>query len=400
MARIKRITVKLLLDIAMCLVLVLLYNSHVLTLDFHEIAGIAILGVFLIHILLNRSWVVSVGRKLFSRSTPARTKFSYWMTVLLVISFLLIVVSGLFISKVLFKGAFTNVPGGNGFWRDVHLFFSAVSLILVGIHLGLYWDVVRSFFRRYITLPPTTAKVTCRVLLAAILVWGVYSMPTAGFASWLAAPVTPNAQGHGHGDRGQQATSSDGEADGAMSGSASADGDGAASSRAGERHASDDTRVSSAAGEAGLTASASADGAARAHGANAGNGTRADAPAREADAMSGSASGEARQHVAAGDAGEGRRASSATGDHTPKDQQASSAAGDHTPKDQQGADSQEGQNRKASRTVSLANVLKVISQYMSIIGVFAAITYAVDSLLKSRKRRRREEGTRDKDVQA
>lgn len=250
--RVARLTVKILLDVFMAVVLALLYNAHVLTLRFHEVAGIAILFVFLVHVLLNRAWVVKFGRRLFAKETPRRTKFSYWCSIALAVCFILIVVSGILISKSLFRQWFNDmgIQPTTSFWRPVHLFCSALSLALVGIHIGLYWDMVKSFFRKYIKLPKRTAKVVCTVVLLAMLVWGVYSIPTAGFTEWLLSPVTPQAHG-GHEGGTSASGSPAGEQDasdemdaGAAGADTAADAGTVAGERTGaERQGADDAQV-------------------------------------------------------------------------------------------------------------------------------------------------------------
>jgi hypothetical protein len=70
----------------------------------------------------------------------------------------------------------------------VHHFFAALSIILVGIHLGLHWDFVSGMLGKAIQLPKNIGKVISVTLLAAILVFGIYSIPSSGFLEWLTEP--------------------------------------------------------------------------------------------------------------------------------------------------------------------------------------------------------------------
>lgn len=202
MAKGVKLSAKIALDVVMFLILVLLYKAKVLTLTYHEVAGIGILLVFLVHCLFNWRWIANNAKKLFSAQTPARTKFSYWVSIALVVSFLIIVISGVFISKVLFKEQIEGLALDTSIFRTLHLFFSAISLILVGIHLGLYWGMVKGFFRKTFKVSEAVAKPICYVLLAAVVIFGAYSVPTSGFSQWLLCPVIPIE--HGHGDKGSQ----------------------------------------------------------------------------------------------------------------------------------------------------------------------------------------------------
>lgn len=243
MAKGVKLSAKIALDVVMFIILVLLYKAKVLTLTYHEVAGIAILGVFLIHCLFNWRWIATNAKKLFSRETPARTKFSYWISIALVVSFLIIVISGVFISKVLFRDQIGALNMDTSIFRTLHLFFSALSLILVGIHLGLYWPMVKGFFRKKWNVPAAIAKPVCYVLLAAIVIFGAYSVPTSGFSEWLLCPVVP-IEHHGHGDKGEKGTeqeasdqASDERGDREETHGDEAEGDGAESGERGDRAA-------------------------------------------------------------------------------------------------------------------------------------------------------------------
>lgn len=356
MAKIKKLTVKILLDIVMCLALVLLYKAKVLTLTYHEVVGIGILLVFLAHVLLNRTWVVNVGKKLFSPETPARTKFSYWMTVLLVVCFLIIVFSGLMISKVLFKDWFAAVgfEPEKSFWRPMHLFASAISLVLVGIHLGLYWDMVKAFFRKYLNIPATTTKAVCYTVLAAMLVWGCVSIPQAGMVKWLLSPVTPASErSHGDDATTDQADEVAGEA-GERTGESESPGDGVYADQADER-TSEDTSVDDERAEGASERSTTDD-----RSTGSADGATDAAVERTHGSTSDSASPEPVEVAGIESADIG-----AAGAQTATE---SSSSGNH------------GTN------VTLANTLLVISQITSIIAVFATLTYWVDRALKEKRR--------------
>ena len=59
MAKGVKLGTKIALDVVMFLIPVFLYKAKVLTLTYHEVAGIGILLVFLIHCLFNRRWIVN-----------------------------------------------------------------------------------------------------------------------------------------------------------------------------------------------------------------------------------------------------------------------------------------------------------------------------------------------------
>lgn len=324
---------KVALDIGMCLVLVLLYKAKVLTLDFHEIAGLAIFALFALHLAFNWKWVVRQGKKLFSPTTPTRTKFSYWLSIALLVSFVLIVVSGIFISKILFKDAITAWGIDTSPWRTVHLFFSAVALILVGMHVGLYWDPVRAFISSRLKMPARVGKIVGRTALALTLAMGVYALATTNFGAWLASPVIPIQHGgHGHGD-------------------AAKDGEGASG---------DSTEADNASGEAAESSSDQSGDAASGHKNGHGASSEGDAApqgssddAAQADAESGagqSASDDASAQAESKDAGQKQK----SGNHGVE--------------------------------ITPGNIALTIADFTSIIALFAALTWWVDHRLRRRKK--------------
>lgn len=324
MAKGVKLSAKIALDVVMFLILVLLYKAKVLTLTYHEVAGIGILLVFLIHCLFNWRWIAHNAKKLFSSETPARTKFSYWISIALVVSFLIIVISGVFISKVLFKEQIEALNMDTSIFRTLHLFFSALSLILVGIHLGLYWPMVKGFFRKTWKVPEAVAKPVSYVLLAAIVIFGAYSVPTSGFSEWLLCPVIP-IQHHGHDDKGEK---------GAEEGAAEQSNE--AREGSGERENAEgqgDERATEERSERGEREGAES--------ADRGEASAEDGHDNE------------REDAAEDDNGEGGEKKERSGNH--------------------------GNN------VELPNVLMTIAQFTSVMGLFAAITYYINEALRRRK---------------
>lgn len=98
----------------------------------HEIFGLVVVAVVLVHVYLLRSFFSFVrGQK--------QAVFIYRDLVLLglVVSLVLTVWSGLCISHVLFKGVFISHENF-GLWRRMHTFASTYLLLFIGLHLGCY----------------------------------------------------------------------------------------------------------------------------------------------------------------------------------------------------------------------------------------------------------------------
>lgn len=171
--------IKLALDIVLLLLLLLMYKKDVLGLSFHEIGGIALSGLFIIHKLINIKWIVATTGKLFSKRISWRLKLNWLIDVLQLLSFAYILVSGIFISKFLFGSA----HGASAF-KTGHYAVSALALVLVGLHIGLHyeWIIKRTPARR---LPLWLRRGAAVVTSLAILAFGVYQMTETSFLDWM-----------------------------------------------------------------------------------------------------------------------------------------------------------------------------------------------------------------------
>lgn len=183
----KRLTYKLVLDLAMLAVLTLLYNKHSISLTFHEAAGLALLGAMALHLALNHNWIILATRRYFRRGASVRTRIVWAVDVLLLVAFVVIGLSGILISRVLFSF------GGSGIWRTVHYFTSACALILIGIHLGLHAPLLAGICKKH-GLNRKPLRIIGSAAAAIILIFGCYRIESTNFTYWLSMPFS-TAQG-------------------------------------------------------------------------------------------------------------------------------------------------------------------------------------------------------------
>lgn len=179
---------KILLDILLILVLITLYSKNVISLEYHEIAGLAILGLFVIHLVFNRKWFTTMLKKVFSKGLSAKARIISIVDVLLILSWLAVLITSILVSKTIFSfRVFSLNP-----W---HKFTSAAAMILTGIHFGLHWKYFWGFLGKKIHFN----RVIALVLTIVIAGFGIYNLATSSFGRWLTAPFS--AQG-GHGGEG------------------------------------------------------------------------------------------------------------------------------------------------------------------------------------------------------
>ncbi len=188
---------KLALDIAMLIILLLSYNHSSVNQAFHEIAGFALMGGVVLHLILNRQWIAGVAKKFFTGKLPVRTRVGCVVDFLMLCCFLAVGVSGAMISKVVFS------LNGGMVWKTVHYFASAVLLVLLGIHLGLHLSFFANMLGSRLRLPAAAKKAVCAVLIAVLCGWGCRSMATTGFVRWLTMPFSASQSEAGDGEGGR-----------------------------------------------------------------------------------------------------------------------------------------------------------------------------------------------------
>lgn len=192
---------KLFLDILIALIFVLLFNDRVLGgLPFHEVAGLGIGLGFLVHLAINLQWVKNVTLRLFDRRLPAKTRFGYFLNVVLLISMFIIILSGVMISRIVFP----DFRSANQHWfQELHLGISYLALVLVGIHVGLHGQWLISILKRLFQVKSSKMTVIlARICIVLLIIFGgsqVIATQVASRVTQLGTGVSINSQKSNHG---------------------------------------------------------------------------------------------------------------------------------------------------------------------------------------------------------
>jgi cytochrome b561 len=131
-----------LLFLAVCVLMVTDFTG----IPIHEWLGIALVPALLFHLLLQWPWIATRTRRLPEPRT-GRTRVNYGINLVLFLSMVATIQSGLAISRVAMRSVF---PGwlGNRRWGQVHGWASSVLLLMVGLHVALNWDWVLAVARK------------------------------------------------------------------------------------------------------------------------------------------------------------------------------------------------------------------------------------------------------------
>ena len=175
---------KIVLDLLMAVTFVLLMNPRVLNgLPFHEIAGLVIGVAILTHIGLNYRWVFNTAKKIFDPKLPNKTRFSFLLNILLLISMATVIITGILISRVVLPSLAIQ---GNHAIRGIHSFSADATLAFVGLHIGVHWQWVMSIGKK--AFKSKEGKLRKGVIASVVLSLAIL----AGGIQWFSATSTPS----------------------------------------------------------------------------------------------------------------------------------------------------------------------------------------------------------------
>lgn len=166
---------KIILDVLTTIIMILLMNNNFTGVKRHEVLGIAIVLLFVIHKYFNWSWIKNITLNLFNKKTPTKTKIMYFLDILLLMLLLLNTLSGILISQNLF----TYLNARNiKIWSNLHHLFAYGFLVVIGIHLGLHWQYVMNIFKKIFKIKKTNniIKTILRITFLGIVIFGIISL--------------------------------------------------------------------------------------------------------------------------------------------------------------------------------------------------------------------------------
>ncbi len=134
------------LDVLLLLLFLLIQSPRITGVAAHEIIGIAIAVPLLLHMLLSWHWIISKAKRLFANGS-LRTRINYAINVGLFLAMVLVIVSGIMVSRVVLPWA--GMPTiYDGDWFELHDSTSNVLFVAIGLHLAMNWGWVLAALRR------------------------------------------------------------------------------------------------------------------------------------------------------------------------------------------------------------------------------------------------------------
>lgn len=118
----------------------------------HEWLSIALAATILVHLLLHLNWIVGVGARFFKKLWQA-SRLKFVVDVLLFLAFVMVMLSGLLISKSALPTLGIQMGQIDRTWRMLHSLSADLSILLVGLHFALNWTWVVDMVRRSVIDP-------------------------------------------------------------------------------------------------------------------------------------------------------------------------------------------------------------------------------------------------------
>jgi len=157
----KQNKIKLLLDLSAFTTLLIVTAPRFTGTAIHEWLAIALGGAVIVHLLLNWKWIVQITSRLFSKVAKGQ-RFNYFLNWSLFASFIMIMLSGLMISRTIVPFFGLSLPQ-NRSWRELHSLFTNITVILMGLHVATHWSWIVNMFKRL-----TTARATSPVVAPSL----------------------------------------------------------------------------------------------------------------------------------------------------------------------------------------------------------------------------------------
>jgi len=160
--------IKLVVDVSMTVLMLVVMAYHLTGILVHEVVGVTLLGLFIVHNILNRRWYKTILKGTFN----IRRVLSITVNLLFLVSMVAVMVSSVPISREVL----TFIPVNNDMiFMQIHVMTSYWGFIFMAIHIGMSWATIMNAMRKMtgITDPSRIRALSLRTVAVLIVVYGV-----------------------------------------------------------------------------------------------------------------------------------------------------------------------------------------------------------------------------------
>ena len=174
-----RMALKIIVDIAMTVALMLLMTYELIGRAAHEWIGVSMFVLFLLHHALNSRWSRNI---LKGRYTSLRL-----LQIILVAGVLLCMmgsmISGIVLSEHVF--AFLSIRSGQSWARTWHLLCSYWGFVMMSLHLGFHWSMMMAMAKKHFGESSRMRTWILRAVAAGIAVYGAFAFEKREIGSYM-----------------------------------------------------------------------------------------------------------------------------------------------------------------------------------------------------------------------
>ena len=164
-----KMILKLAVAIGMTAALLLLMAYELVGQAAYEWIGIGMFVLFVIHHILNGSWIRNLLR---GRYNPVRI-MQTGLVLLILCAMAGLMVSGIILSRHALS--FLPIKGGRSFARNLHMISAYWGFVLMSVHLGFHWSMILGMAKKLFPRPSAVRKWAGRILAFMIAGYGMYA---------------------------------------------------------------------------------------------------------------------------------------------------------------------------------------------------------------------------------
>ena len=164
----RNILIRLIIDLVMTVLMLVVMAYHVTGNTIHELVGVVLFILFIVHNILNRRWYKTIIKGKYN----ARRILKIMVNLLFLVSMVVVMISSVPISRDIFP----YFPINNDMIvRQIHVLTAYWGFIFMAVHIGLSWGTIINAVRKMtgITGMSRIRTIVLRVLAVAIVVYGV-----------------------------------------------------------------------------------------------------------------------------------------------------------------------------------------------------------------------------------
>lgn len=166
----RKMLFKLVNDLAMTVLMLIAMAYYITGNMIHEVVGVVVLILFIVHNLLNRRWYKAILKG--KHNIPRILQIG--INLLFLVTMVLMMISAVLISSDLFP----FIPINNDMTlRQIHVQTAYWGFIIMAVHIGLSWGMIINSVRRMTGITGTShiRTIALRILAVLIVAYGVHS---------------------------------------------------------------------------------------------------------------------------------------------------------------------------------------------------------------------------------